>query len=415
MKQISRIYILLCLISYATCKIELSCSVFLFGENDWLLKNGTNNCIQEVVRVRDFCGGTKINFVPTLFFVDKNQDSVPEYFATKEGLTYYATNQTNMINFVRGMRACFKRTLQEGFQLIEITPHLDDGTGGGQWRNTIIMNPLAKYDGTYSYYDIMIKPLVYSLKRAMEDTIVKPVNFALQGEMNQMLISYPLKWLKLVKIVRCMLPTNSKVGVSVNFNKLCGFSYCSNQHRYSTQSIQKLFTSIDFLGMSSYPSMSNTNELKNLNSFANGLRTLAGEFKVFNIDLTTFKQRNIALHFSEFGIGGSSCTGNGFPARDGNQALPCPWFGIFGVYNPQTNPWETNEMKTFQDYYYQQLIRWISNGSDPILPIEAVYVWNVASWDVAGIYKDSTTINGTYQNPAVIKKIKAYNDDNIIP
>lgn len=396
-------------------KIELSCSVFLFGENDWLLKKGRNNCIDEVLRVRELCGGTKINFVPTLFFIDRNKDYVPESFATKEGLTYYATNETNILNFVRGMRACFKRAIRENFQVIEITPHLDDGTGGGQWRNTIVMNPLYKYDGTYSYYDIMIKPLTFALKTAMTATQEIPVHFSLQGEMNQMLISHPLKWTRLVKIVRCMLPSGSKVGVSVNFNKLCGFNDCSSTGSYNTTNVQTLFTSIDFLGMSSYPSISSMTELQNPRSFANGLKTLAWEFKVFNIDLTTFKDKNIALHLSEFGIGGSSCAGNGFPAQTGDQALPCPWFGVFGVYNPRTNPWETQEMKSFQDYYYTQLIKWLSNGSDPELPIEAIYIWNVASWDVAGIYKDSTSTLGTYQNPSVVKKIKAYNGQNVIP
>jgi hypothetical protein len=84
----------------------------------------------------------------------------------------------------------------------------------------------------------------------------------------------------------------------------------------------------------------------------------------------------------------------------------CPWFGIHGPFQRETNPWQSAVMKKFQTYYYQQLSRWVEGGTDRIFPIDAIYIWNVASWDVAGIYKDSSSVNGTYRNEAVVQILK---------
>jgi hypothetical protein len=271
------------------------------------------------------------------------------------------------------------------------------------------MNPLYKYDDTHSYYDVMIRPLVIALRSAMQKENKQVlVNFALQGEMNRMLMNHPLKWLKLANIVRCMLPKRgSKVGVSVNFNKLCGYDVCDPNVMKTLPSIQRLFSSVDFIGMSSYPSMSAPDDPSR---FANGIKSLSEEFKGLGMNLSKLQQNGISLHFSEFGIGGATCSGNGNPASTGIQATPCPWFGMFGTFDPDTNPWRTQSMYDFQTFYFSQLIEWVKGGTDPRYPVDVVYLWNVASWDVAGIYHDSFSSNGTYKNKDAMGLIKKYND-----
>jgi hypothetical protein len=397
-------------------RIQVSCSVFLYGENDWLIENRTNNCVTYVQRVREFCGGDRINFVPTLFFVDNDNDDIPEYYSTKQGLVYYEINNTNTQNFKEGMAVCFKEAISQKFKVIELTPHLDDGTGKGKWRNTIIMNPLEKYSGKSSYYSAMIQPLLHAFFTATNNKKTSiNLNFALQGEMNRMLMYHPKQWLKLARFVRCFLPTKkSKVGVSVNFNKLCGMKECSDVlNELDLLAISNLFYGVDFVGMSSYSSMT---DFKDTSNFANGISVLTDEFRLLEIDLKNYSGKGIDIHFSEFGIGGASCAGNNFIAKTSKEALPCPWFGIHGKFDEMTNPWRTKLMNTFQADYYAQFIRWVATETDNLVyPVKEIYIWNVASWDVTGIYKDSSNENGTYQNKKVVDMLKSYNNENILP
>ena len=404
----------LSILYFAFAKVEINCSVFLFGENDWIMTGVNSHCIEEVARVRQYCGGSKINFVPTQFFVDTNSDTIPEYFATKSGLEYYTINKTNIANFEKGLVNCFNFATISGFKTIEITPHLDDGTGGSEWRNAVVMNPLARYDGVYSYYDIMINPIVVALSKVYTNNPNINIYLALEGEMNLMLISYPDKWLKMLNVIRCMLPSGSKVGVSVNFNKLCGMNYCDQNKikQYNIPAIQNLFTSIDFLGMSSYPSINN---IQNLQEFQNGVFALSDEFKLFGLDISQFPDNGIEIHFSEFGIGGSTCAGNEFPATNISHITQCPYFGVFGPYSLKTDPWKSSQMKGFQIYYYKQLSRWVSQGTGPTFKVNAIYLWNVASWDVTGIYHESSSVEGSYRNYDVVSLLKSFNDDNVVP
>ncbi|NBP59479.1 hypothetical protein EBU71_23565, partial [bacterium] len=324
-------------------------------------------------------------------------------------------NSTNIYNFYKGMVQCFNYAIIKGYTSIEITPHLDDGSvGGNQWRNAVVMNPLRKYDGTYSYYDVMIKPLVMAIRDATKTTDLVKIYFSLEGEMNLMLISFPEKWLKLIKTVKCMLSKNTKVGVSVNFNKLCGYNFCDEKslQNFDIIAIKNLFTSIDFLGMSSYPSVTN---LSNLNSFQNGIHSLSDELSYFDINIKTLRDTGIEIHFSEFGIGGATCAGNGYPAINPLDAMQCPYFGVFGSYDISTDPWNEPHMKRFQTIYYTQFVRWIANGTGPDYIVDEVFLWNVASWDVTGIYHDSSTLSGTYRNDDVSTIIKNFNDKAIVP
>jgi len=41
--------------------------------------------------------------------------------------------------------------------------------------------------------------------------------------------------------------------------------------------------------------------------------------------------------------------------------------------------------------------------------VDGIFLWNDASWDVQGIYPESTTGDGSYRDPVVVSMIEAHN------
>ena len=392
-------------------KTEINCSAFLYGENDWSMQSSSSHCIEEVQRVRKYCGGTKINFVLTQFWMDHNGNGIINGFATKRGMNIIPIDESNKKTIINGMTKCFEMAINSGFNTIEITPHLDDGMGRNTWRNTLDMNPLKKYDGKYSYYDIMVQPIAIALNTAVKNTHTVHTYMALQGEMNIMLWKYPSEWLRIATAIKKLLPSGAKTGVSVNFNKLCG-DICTPQivKTFKLLSVSNLLHSIDFLGMSSYPK---TSIIPKPKEFENSITILANEFKTLGIDLMLLlHNENIELHFSEFGNGGSSCSN--IPTHSPIHVVDCPYYGVIGGYNAQTNPWKTLVMNQFITRYYRQLVKWVAGGTGPIYKVKAIYIWNVASWDVTCIYHSDIDKYGGYRVNGVVNALKNWNDHNIV-
>lgn len=93
-----------------------------------------------------FLGGTRINFMVTHFFVDLNFDMVPDYYCYKPNATEKCELFTPayVAEWSAGFSKCLKHAIRVGFTGIAVTPHLDDGLNAGQWRNSMLINPLAK-------------------------------------------------------------------------------------------------------------------------------------------------------------------------------------------------------------------------------------------------------------------------------
>jgi hypothetical protein len=382
-------------------KPEINCSVFLYGQND----NG--NCIQAVSRVRKNCGGTKINFVPTQFWFDNNNDMIPELYATIIGNNYVPFTSQHITNFCESMTKCFKYSITQGFTTISVTPHLDDGSTKNQWRNPLVVNPFTKYSNKFSYTEIMITPLVQALRNSIGGAKNIKVYFSMQGEMNFMLWKHPIEFIQLYKNVKTQLPVGSKVGISLNFNKLCGFTEC-NSKLINVRNAKQLVGVVDFVGLSSYPRVSVPPKGSD---FLDAINILEQEFMNIGINLKQVaKQKEIV--FSEFGIGGADC--NYQMAKTPKDAVKCPYYGIYGKYRASTNPWRNASMKRFVTQYYTTLIKWFSRTKTPY-NITQIYIWNVASWDITGIYHDSYSNEGSYSVPEVINVLKNFNNKNIVP
>jgi hypothetical protein len=50
---------------------------------------------------------------------------------------------------------------------------------------------------------------------------------------------------------------NVRLGVSTNYNKLCGMGACQNQSPAQKAAVQALYNAVDFVGLSSYPRFKN--------------------------------------------------------------------------------------------------------------------------------------------------------------
>eukprot|EP00878_Enallax_costatus_P043255 GHUV01051117.1.p2 GENE.GHUV01051117.1~~GHUV01051117.1.p2 ORF type:complete len:160 (+),score=50.77 GHUV01051117.1:74-481(+) len=114
------------------------------------------------------------------------------------------------------------------------------------------------------------------------------------------------------------------------------------------------------------------------------------ELKVFGPDLADLvNNKGKALVLSEYGVGGGISQNGNVPATTADEAGEFPFFGIFGNYNPATDPWKTAEPETKQievrdwrRHFYKETFRWLMDGGGPRYRVDGVYLWALASWDV---------------------------------
>lgn len=400
-----------------SARVEIDCSVFVYGQNAWLYNvSDTSECIASVSRVRQYCGGSKINFYPTAHFYQTN--SVATGFCYWVDTECVPVNDSMIQTMAIGMFKCFDAAVKEGFTHIEVSPHLDDGAQSGFWRNALVMNPLAVY-ANYSYYDVMVKPIAQALNQAAMTTT--QAYMSMQGEMNLMVMTYPYEFLQMARASKCViagstLPVdNVKVGVSLNYNKLFGMDYANTDYAATVdlQAIHNLFYGVDFLGMSSYP---NTDAVPLPAQFSNAISPLASELSFVGINLgDLLAAPGHELHFSEAGVGGGICNEGNCPAKTFAEAVQTPYFGIFGEFNPATNPWGTPEMQSALTTYYKQFVIWATEEMTYQYPVSAVFLWTVSSWDVCSIYHSDSNTLGTYRIDAICTMLQNWNDKGIVP
>lgn len=144
-------------------------------------------------------GSTKINFMVTHFYQDKDNDYVPEFYCYRPDFSGDCLPFTPEIidMWTKRFVPCLQHAVQLGFTGIAFTPHLDPTTGG--WRNAMLINPLMKYGG-FSYTDIMLLPLAQAMNSVMADNLT--VWFALQGEMSAMVMRYPQEHQRLLPYIK---------------------------------------------------------------------------------------------------------------------------------------------------------------------------------------------------------------------
>nr|QOL01152.1 putative extracellular protein CSOL_075 [Pseudococcomyxa simplex] len=418
---------------------EINSSILLVGPGDYAASGGTSRCIQMVQKA---AGNrqSRLMFTPTLFWVDKNfqqrksvnsQGNVTYYCYSRQagGVCPQAT-AADIQGFQSGMAACFQKAIDLGLSTIAVAPHLDDGLGYGGWRNGLLFDPAKKY-GNYSYADIMLNPLADAL--AQVATSSTRIYLAMQGEMSATVFYFPASYVRLLPVLRRRLSAGSassgniKLGVSTNFDKLCGCvlqdmvdpsqylqqfpaAFAPLKSRFDLTSLSTLYSSVDFIGISAYPSLKpnfTTNQIES------ATQQFDLEIKNFGIDIKDliFNQGK-ELFWNEYGVGGGSSQDGNTPATTAAQAAATPFFGVFGAYTLARDPWKTTEVRSYNHYFYRKTLEYLdSRGtcSGCQYRVDGVFIWNDASWDIQGIYPESTTSEGTYRDTYLVNLFNQHN------
>ncbi|KAG2493204.1 hypothetical protein HYH03_008624 [Edaphochlamys debaryana] len=470
--------------------VELNPSVMILGMFDWVPYQDqppfTSRCSDMVDRAKASAGGTRINFVPTHYWQDKDSNGgVDAYCYMDSNMDCVRHTAQSIASFRSGLELCFRRAVEEGLGL-SIVPHLDDGGRTAAWRNGLKFNPKQKYGG-FSYEDVMLNPIADALAAAIAVTPSwvdpLPVWFALQGEMSATVLNYPGEYWYLLKEIRDRflsglrrrgLPETlvaihsglTQVGVSFNFNKVLqvntgggvgGGSAASVLARFlgfgpfmqgrgllglglgpgagpdgpeldpalagparsllaspdaaalDLGALRSLFEEIDFLGISAYAALDDPDFP--MTALQNAAFTFFGEMRdLVGLDVAPIiRRRGIDLHYSEFGLGGGSSPLGTAAAATPAAAARTPFYGVWGAYVPANDPWAPPAMRAFLHSFFSKTLGWLVQGGGPTYTVSHCFLWGMGSWDVLGIYPESTMPEGTYKDPQVVDSVRRHN------
>lgn len=390
----------------------------------------------------DFCTGivekaaqlkqSRIMFVPTLFWVAARDESVDYYCTDRTPCT--PVNALKIAHLKQEMQRCFQKAVDLNLS-IAITPHLDDGLAQGRWRNLLNFDPLKKHSG-YSYSEAILYPLVDALK-----AVAKPntqIYFGLQGEMSATIFRHPQSWESVASDIKKRFTTGTpalaahkvKIGVSTNFNKLCGCvgqeiidpdefmekypaAWAKVKHEFDLPAIASLYNSLDYFGLSSYPSLY---PYFPTSMVENAVSQFDFEFGYFGLSVNDLIKKGKEVHLSEFGLGGGTHQDGNTPARDAVSAAKFPFFGSTGKYKRANDPWILYDLsipspvRDYLRYFYSRTLEYLSNETSYKYKVDAAFIWNHSSWDIQGLYPDSTTEEGSYRDPVLVEMIGRHNN-----
>jgi hypothetical protein len=97
------------------------------------------------------------------------------------------------------------------------------------------------------------------------------------------------------------------------------------------------------------------------------------------------------------------------PAVSARMVGKQPWAGVAGFYSPSTDPWQIPSLQAYRTEFYSKTLDWLANPGIKTYAICDVFVWGMASWDLFGIYPDSSTAEGTYRDASLVKQIAQHN------
>jgi hypothetical protein len=103
-------------------------------------------------------------------------------------------------------------------------------------------------------------------------------------------------------------------------------------------------------------------------------------------------------------------------AQSPAQLAKVPYFGVYGPYDRTADPWqlwrpeaEDVPNRTFLRQFWGRASVFFSKAGSWYYPVDAVFIWNLASWDIQGIYPESSTEEGSYRDEAVCALITQHN------
>lgn len=61
----------------------------------------------------------------------------------------------------------------------------------------------------------------------------------------------------------------------------------------------------------------------------------------------------------EYGVGGGRSQMGNVKATTASEAAATPFFGVFGAYAPESNPWTIPSVRDYMHYFYAQTINYL--------------------------------------------------------
>lgn len=430
---------------------ELSSSIFIRGLQDYTVRGNRSRCTDMVDRAANLTN-SQLNFVPTLFWVHQQMPSrspfanitnawfcVEQTVHPDSSISCPPVTQEDIYRFTNSMRKCFARAVSYNLS-IAITPRLEDGTNTNSkmWRNTLIFDPMMPYQ-QHSYMDVMLQPLANALKGVMSSQT--KLWFALQGGMGASLFRHPQSYLKAMQMLKDDLSMavpeaaqpHIKFGISSNYNKLCGCTlldvaepedYLSQfeagfpaiKNTFNISSIQAVFKSVDFIGVSSAVGLKPGFVPADLE---HAVDFFDRELSYFSINLSQLMTgSHIQLHWYDFGVGGGGGVGavKSVPARDATQAAKFPFVGMSGSYRQSSDPWMLYSIDTikspvreYASFFYEQATEYLWKQHEYKYPVDVAFLKNIGSWDIQGVHPESASVEGSYYFQSVVDVIQHHN------
>jgi hypothetical protein len=173
--------------------------------------------------------------------------------------------------------------------------------------------------------------------------------------------------------------------------------------------LKRLLTDkLDFLGISAKSPFSgagfSTNEFfSSATSVSQALASLVG------LDLPDLVNTGqLELIYTSFGIGGGEDWMSAL-STSVESAAKAPWAGVFGAYSSALDPWRNHLLGAFRESFFGKALTWLAAPTTGSLTVSQVFVSAVSSWDVFGIYADSTTAAGSFRDLTIVQQIAHYN------
>lgn len=403
--------------------IPIDMTVILLYASD--VQGGYNSpCVQMVDRAAAY-KPRAINFMTTYYFADYNGDYVMDALGWKsspDDTSFRTLTWSDTYAISKGLSFCMKHAANKGFYIASHI-HLDEGLGKNTWRNSLIYDPTTKY-GSLSYMEGVVKPVAQAVKDA--NWRKRDTYFALQAEMGATLFYYPKQYRSMYYAVKKILGANGtpskkiKVGININWQKICGCpgnlmdsanylgdlsgQFDSVKKQIDVGEVQKLFKTVDFIGISAYAGLPQNLSPDDLET---SMKTVDQELALFGMSLKGLKKEIV---LSEYGLGGAmSGDGNTVAASSANVAAS-PYWGIGGVYQSWRDPWQKSDNRQYLENFYRVTAQWAQRGGGPNYVVSAIFLWSITSYDALGIHYWSSSSSGTYRNPTVASTVLSYNE-----
>lgn len=418
---------------------EMSSSVITFYNSEYQPMYSSLSQCELLVRRAAKHGGRRIQFVPTHYWYEsKNEQFAPntchaDNWSLQNKVEYYCQkhewnsdcrpfDSAALDTFRRGIRDCFK-VAASLFDEILIAPHLDEGLKRGKWRNMLHFDPLWKDPNGYSYWDIMLNPILDAANEVLPAG--KTFLFAVEGEMGGTVLSNPAQYLKVFKMIQNGWKSAAKLKVGATFNHAYIMGYITRgpgtpaplpptpmapldggwgpvlrfeqwpnyeEAKKNLPAIRQLLEAADFLGVSNYARAGDGMHVqpKHIES---GIAKVQDEFMTMGINFRDIIIKgNKMLIYNEFGLGGGISECGDTPGK-GPEIGFFPWLGITTPYETNNDPFKKYpQSKQFLKKYYTTALDVLMNGGD-YFPVHQSYLWNVVSWDVQGIHTASALWN----------------------